>query len=112
VRVERFVGNRRVRSLFILGAATDGGNDRVPENCGPMLQLLAVSLAIMSSAVFAQGEPHMGSPQQQRACRVDALRHCQGVHEDIAIADCLKANAPKLHLACRQSLRAAIVDSR
>ena len=65
------------------------------------LQLLALSLAIMPSVVFAQGEPHMGSPQQQRACRVDVLRHCQGVHEDLAIADCLKANAPKLHLACR-----------
>jgi hypothetical protein len=65
-------------------------------------QLFAFSLAVVPSVVSAQGEAHMGSPQQQRACRVDVLRHCQGVHEDLAIADCLKANAPKLHLACRQ----------
>jgi hypothetical protein len=65
-------------------------------------QLLALSLAVLPSVVCAQGEPHMGSPQQQRACRADVLRHCRGVHEDLAIANCLKANVPKLHLACRQ----------
>jgi hypothetical protein len=44
----------------------------------------------------------MGSPQQQRACRADVVRHCRGIQDDLAIADCLKANASTLRLACRQ----------
>ena len=66
------------------------------------LKLVAFSLAIMPSVVSAQDKPHMGSPEQQRACRVDVLRHCRGIRDDLAIADCLKANAPHLHLACRR----------
>jgi hypothetical protein len=82
--------------------STDGENTVFQRTVARCLQLLALSLAVMPSVVCAQGEPHMGSPQQQGACRADVLRHCRGVHEDIAIANCLKANAPKLHLACRQ----------
>jgi hypothetical protein len=65
-------------------------------------QIVAFSLAIMPSVVSAQGQPHMGSAQQQQACRVDVLRHCRGIRDDLAIADCLRANAPSLHLGCRR----------
>jgi hypothetical protein len=44
----------------------------------------------------------MGSQQQQQACRIDVLRHCRGIRDDLAIADCLRANAPSLHLGCRR----------
>jgi hypothetical protein len=66
------------------------------------IQLAALSLAVMPSLVSAQGQPHMGSPQQQQACRIDVLRHCRGIRDDLAIADCLRANAPSLHLGCRR----------
>jgi hypothetical protein len=65
-------------------------------------QIAALSLAVMPSVVPAQAEPHMGTPQQQRACRVDVLRHCRGIRDDLAIADCLKTNASSLHLGCRR----------
>jgi hypothetical protein len=63
-------------------------------------QIIALSLVLAPSIVSAQS--HMGSPEQQQACRIDVLRHCRNIHEDMAIADCLRANGPKLHLACRR----------
>jgi hypothetical protein len=65
------------------------------------LPVLALSLAILPTAVSAQ-QGHQGTPQQQRACRSDAARLCRGIHEDYAIADCLRANAQRLRPACRQ----------
>jgi hypothetical protein len=64
--------------------------------------LAALSLAIMPSVVFAAGDTHMGSPEQQRACRPDVARHCRGIQDDLAIADCLKANASRLRQECRR----------
>ena len=65
--------------------------------------LLAVmlSLAVLPAAASAQ-EKHGGTPEQQRACRPDVVRHCRGVREDQAIYECLKANAHSLRPACRE----------
>jgi hypothetical protein len=74
------------------------------------LPLLALSLAIGSTATFAasaaqdQAEGHLGSPQQQRACRTDVVRYCAGMQDDYAMAECLRANMSVLRPACRQAL--------
>ena len=67
------------------------------------LRALALSLAIVPVAALAAEEKHLGTPQQQRACRPDVLRHCRAVQGgDIAIAECLDANKDKLTPACRK----------
>jgi len=53
-------------------------------------------------ATAAAQERHAGTPEQQRACRPDVVRHCRGVHEDQAILQCLQANVSNLRPACRQ----------
>ena len=67
------------------------------------LRALALALAILPAAAFAAEEKHLGTPQQQRACRPDVLKHCREVHGgDVAIAKCLEANTDKLTSACRK----------
>jgi len=64
------------------------------------LLVLTLPLVLLPAAVAAQ-EGHMGTPEQQKACDADARRHCRGIKDDMAIADCLKANLKKLRPACR-----------
>jgi hypothetical protein len=68
------------------------------------LSVLAVSLALLPTVLAAQSraETHQGTPEQQRACRADAARYCRGIREDMAIANCLRANVGRLHPACRR----------
>jgi hypothetical protein len=67
------------------------------------LRVLALALAIPPAAALAAEEKHLGTPQQQRACRPDVLRHCRAVQGgDIKIAECLEANLDKLTPACRK----------
>jgi hypothetical protein len=65
--------------------------------------VLAFTIA-MPTFVAAQGEGHLGTPQQQRACRVDVARHCANLQSqsDQAIASCLEANKAKLSRGCRR----------
>jgi len=72
-----------------------------PENMTRYMQILTLLAVLLPTGVAAQ---HMGSPQQQRACRSDVLRHCRAMQDkdDITIAFCLKANIKKLTPACRQ----------
>jgi hypothetical protein len=66
--------------------------------------ILVLSLTVLPATAFADhGGPHMGTPQQQRACRPDVLRLCRDVQGgDLAIATCLKDNFNKLSPACRR----------
>ena len=67
------------------------------------LRVLALALAVLPAAAFAAEEKHLGTPQQQRACRPDVLKFCRTVQGgDIEIAKCLEANADKLTSACRK----------
>jgi hypothetical protein len=73
------------------------------------LQILALSLVIVSTAVAgvrsaaAAEEKHLGTPEQQRACRPDVLRLCRDTTGgDIAIANCLLDHKEKLTPACRE----------
>jgi Cysteine rich repeat len=67
------------------------------------LLALTLSVALLPTSVVAQ-DGHAGTPEQQRACRPDVLRHCRGVHDDQVITECLRANAHSLRPACRQVL--------
>jgi hypothetical protein len=71
-------------------------------------RVLALSLSILPTIAAAE-EGHLGTPQQQRACRPDVLRLCRGISEDLAIATCLQANIKKLTPACRKVIEG---DSR
>jgi hypothetical protein len=67
------------------------------------LRVLAFALAMLSAAAPAAEEKHLGTPQQQRACRPDVLKHCRAVQGgDVAIAKCLEVNTDKLTPACRK----------
>jgi hypothetical protein len=68
------------------------------------LSFLAVSLALLPAVIATQtlAQGHRGTPEQQRACRPDAVRYCRGLNEDTAIANCLRANVSRLHPACRR----------
>lgn len=66
---------------------------------------LFVAVTAVSSVGYAQerrAAGHKGTPEQQRACREDALRMCRGIHDDDAIYACLKANSARLRSACRE----------
>jgi hypothetical protein len=68
----------------------------------PYLSLLLLSLIVSSTPAFAQFGGHQGTPQQQRACRHDVLRHCRGIQGDYAISSCLQANMSRLSGPCRR----------
>jgi hypothetical protein len=66
-------------------------------------RVLALALALMPASAVAQYYGgHHGTAEQQRACRPDVLRHCRGLSEDYAIADCLRDHAHYLRPACRR----------
>jgi hypothetical protein len=74
------------------------------------LMIAALTLTVLPSVTFAAshyrygGEygGQSGTPEQQRACRPDVLRHCRGMHENYAIEQCLRANMSGLRPACRR----------
>jgi hypothetical protein len=75
------------------------------------LLLLTLMLAVLPAVAFAQGggtPGHVGTPEQQRACRPDVERFCRQVQNqgDYAIADCLKTNERRLSSACRRVMEA------
>ncbi len=71
------------------------------------LLVLALSLAVLPAVASAE-EGHLGTPQQQRACRPDVQRLCRGMQNqgDYAIADCLRTNIRRLTPACRRVIEA------
>jgi hypothetical protein len=67
------------------------------------LLALALSLTVLPAVASAE-QSHMGTPEQQRACRPDVQRLCRGMEKqgDYAIADCLRTNMQRLRPACRR----------
>jgi hypothetical protein len=71
----------------------------------------ALTLAVLPAVAFAQGggaQGHLGTPEQQRACRSDVQRFCREMQNqgDYAIADCLKTNSRRLSSPCRRVIEA------
>lgn len=69
---------------------------------------LIFALIAIPNAGHAE-KSHLGSPEQQQACRPDILRHCRSVMDesDEAMAACLHANARKLSSRCRAAMETA-----
>jgi hypothetical protein len=68
-----------------------------------MRYIAPAALILLSglSSSFAQG--HMGTPQEQQACRRDASRFCrQQLADDFAVQQCLQQNRTKLSKACQK----------
>ena len=65
---------------------------------------VALTVMILLSGIsisFAQG--HMGTPQEQQACKRDASRFCrQQLADDAAVQQCLQQNMAKLSKACQR----------
>lgn len=54
-----------------------------------------------TSASFAQG--HMGTPQEQAACRRDASRFCRReLGDDSAVQNCLQQHRTRLSKRCQK----------
>jgi len=63
--------------------------------------LVLVLLLTETSLSFAQG--HMGTPQEQQACRRDAQRFCrQQLGNDGAVQQCLQQNRTRLSKSCQK----------
>ena len=65
-----------------------------------MRYLLVTFVLISASPSFAQG--HMGTPQEQAACRRDATHFCRKqLGDDGAVQSCLQQNRRSLSRACQ-----------
>lgn len=63
--------------------------------------LIVVVLLSETSLSFAQG--HMGTPQEQQACRRDAQRFCRKqLDNDFAVQQCLQMNRRRLSKSCQR----------
>ena len=63
--------------------------------------LVLAILLTETSLSFAQG--HMGTPQEQQACRRDAQRVCrQQLGDDGAVQQCLQQNRTRLSKSCQK----------
>ncbi|WP_456636351.1 hypothetical protein [Bradyrhizobium sp. USDA 10063] len=63
--------------------------------------LILVILLTETSLSFAQG--HMGTPQEQQACRRDAQRFCRKqLADDSAVQRCLQQNRTRLSKSCQK----------
>jgi hypothetical protein len=63
--------------------------------------LVLAILLTETSLSFAQG--HMGTPQEQQACRRDAQRFCrQQLGDDGAVQQCLQQNRTRLSKSCQK----------
>ncbi len=69
-----------------------------------VMRSIALALVILlteTSLSFAQG--HMGTPQEQQACRRDAQRFCrQQLGDDGAVQQCLQQNRTRLSKSCQK----------
>ncbi|MGX9429618.1 MULTISPECIES: hypothetical protein [Bradyrhizobium] len=64
--------------------------------------VLVLAILLAETALsFAQG--HMGTPQEQQACRRDAQRFCRKqLDNDFAVQQCLQQNRTRLSKSCQK----------
>jgi hypothetical protein len=110
-RRRNFAPAGRVSRSDFQGSPTGGRMRAEGRSMIRHLFVLAVTLAVLPAVAVAQGggaQGHLGTPEQQRACRPDVQRFCREMQNqgDYAIADCLKANSRRLSSACRRVIEA------
>jgi len=68
-----------------------------------MRYLLFASAAFLACPVLSFAQSHMGTPQEQAACRSDAKRFCrQQLGDDMAVQMCLQQHRTKLSKKCQK----------
>jgi hypothetical protein len=108
---ERFpiysAGSTLLRSQLIgmsIEEPADGKQRFVPVNREIVMRFIVLVLVLLlteTSLSFAQG--HMGTPQEQQACRRDAQRFCrQQLGNDGAVQQCLQQNRTRLSKSCQK----------
>jgi hypothetical protein len=59
-------------------------------------------LILVSGTAPSLAQGHMGTPQEQAACKRDATRFCRKeLGDDMAVSQCLQQNRTKLTKACQ-----------
>src|SRR5215831_1525380 len=68
-----------------------------------MRYLTAVFILLSVTPSFSFAQSHMGTPQEQAACKRDASRFCrQQLNDDSAVQQCLQQNRARLSKACQK----------
>ena len=65
--------------------------------------ILIAALAAASTTAFAQ---YSGNPQEQAACRRDAVHLCRGIADETQVRSCLIAHWQRVSEHCRRVIRA------
>jgi len=67
-----------------------------------MRQFFLAVLVIFLGVAPSFGQGHMGTPQEQAACKRDAQRFCrQQLTDDMAVQQCLQQNRSRLSKRCQ-----------
>jgi hypothetical protein len=68
-----------------------------------MRSIILVLVILLTETLPSLAQGHMGTPQEQQACRRDAQRFCrQQLGNDGAVQQCLQQNRTKLSKGCQK----------
>jgi len=67
-----------------------------------MRYLAFTFLILLTGTAPSSAQGHMGTPQEQAACKRDATRFCRKeLGDDMAVSQCLQQNRAKLTKSCQ-----------
>ena len=67
-----------------------------------MRQLILAAIIILAGMAPSSGQGHMGTSQEQAACKRDAQRFCRHqLSDDMAVQQCLQQNRTRLSKSCQ-----------
>ena len=67
-----------------------------------MRHLILAAIVVLVGVAPSLGQGHMGTPQEQAACKRDAQRFCrQQLSDDMAVQQCLQQNRTSLSKSCQ-----------
>jgi hypothetical protein len=68
-----------------------------------MRSIVFVSVILLAEVSLSFAQDHMGTPQEQQACRRDAQRFCRHqLGDDGAVQQCLQQNRTRLSKSCQK----------
>jgi hypothetical protein len=69
------------------------------------MRYFAITLFVLLSGPAFSAQAHMGTPQEQAACRRDATRFCRNeLGNDMAVGQCLQQHRTRLRRSCKKVL--------
>jgi hypothetical protein len=70
-----------------------------------MRHLVLTFLIVLAGTAPSSAQGHMGTPQEQAACKKDATRFCRKeLGDDMAVSQCLQQNRTRLTKSCQNVL--------